>query len=115
MGGMWVLEGDEVLAVDGVDIEGSVDKIVECVQSSESDTLTLTLGRNYLKLPKGPIKVVFAPSGNMTPVSRGMSLEKVARLANEEIDCDVYREVGTGKTYNMRKARPRLLGTTSCP
>ncbi|CAK0892487.1 unnamed protein product [Prorocentrum cordatum] len=100
---MWVLEGDEIIAVDGVDCRANIEKIVECIQGSESDSVTLTLSRHYLKVPKGPVKVVFSPSGNMVSVPRGTPLRKAAAMANEILVCEVYKEAGTGKNYEMSK------------
>ena len=51
--GMWVLEGDEVIAINGTSCKGAdLDGVVALVAGSEGDTVTLRLSRNYLKAPK---------------------------------------------------------------
>jgi len=97
--GMWILEGDEIVAVEGVSCAGDLDKIVELVMASEGDRITVTLSRNYLKAPKGPIKVVFRPSGNMMTVSPGNKFSNIAASLGE--DDGWYQEVGTGKMLKI--------------
>jgi len=76
--GMWVLEGDKIVAVNGVDCEdGNIDKIVELIVGSE-DEVSLTLSRNTRL---GPIKVVMLPEGFMTTVRRGARLSSAAEAA----------------------------------
>jgi len=77
--GMWVLEGDRILAVNGVDVEdGSVADIVKIVSESESSDVTITLMRNTRK---GPIKVVLMPEGFAMTVRRGSRLSSAAEAA----------------------------------
>jgi len=77
--GMWVLEGDRVMAVNGVDCEdGNIDRIVGTIVGSEEDSVTLTLSRNTRL---GPIKVVMMPEGYMCTVRRGARLSCAAEAA----------------------------------
>lgn len=108
--GMWILEGDEVLAVGGTPCEGDLDKIVDLVMDSPGDRVTITLSRNYLKPPKGPIKVVFRPSGGMATVGRGNNFSDIASSVQENVhySCEEgwcgscwHREAATGKVVRM--------------
>eukprot|EP00931_Biecheleriopsis_adriatica_P004952 TRINITY_DN106531_c0_g1_i1.p1 TRINITY_DN106531_c0_g1~~TRINITY_DN106531_c0_g1_i1.p1 ORF type:complete len:309 (+),score=43.70 TRINITY_DN106531_c0_g1_i1:62-928(+) len=84
---MWALEGDEVIAVNGSPCEGAeLDAIVALIAGSEGSEVTLTLARNYLKTPKGPVKVVFLPSGKMATVGRRKPLSEVAEFAEEDVN-----------------------------
>lgn len=76
--GMWVLEGDRVLAVNGNDCEdGTIEDISKFVQAA-GDDVTLTLMRNTRK---GPIKVVLMPEGFAMTVRRGSRLSAAAEAA----------------------------------
>jgi hypothetical protein len=77
--GMWLLEGDKILAVNGVDCEdGNIDRIVGTIVGSEESQVTLTLERNTRL---GPIKVVLLPEGFMKTVRRGARLSCAAEAA----------------------------------
>lgn len=81
--GMWVLEGDQVMAIDGEDVEFSdMDEIVDLVTNSEEpDRVTLTLMRNTRR---GPVRVVFFEKdgnwkkGMWATVRRGAPLSAAA-------------------------------------
>mmetsp|Transcript_127947 Transcript_127947/g.272854 ORF Transcript_127947/g.272854 Transcript_127947/m.272854 type:complete len:303 (-) Transcript_127947:186-1094(-) len=74
--GMWVLEGDRVMAVNGtICEEDEIDGIVKLVGESEGDEITLTLMRNTRK---GPIKVVLKPENQVVTVRRNSRLSAAA-------------------------------------
>lgn len=76
--GMWVLEGDKVMAVNGVNCEDEdLNAIINLVQQSGNE-VTLTLMRNTRK---GPIKVVLLPGGEMSTVRRGSRLSAAVEYA----------------------------------
>uniref|UniRef100_A0A7S4QPE4 PDZ domain-containing protein n=1 Tax=Alexandrium monilatum TaxID=311494 RepID=A0A7S4QPE4_9DINO len=80
---MFVLEGDEVIAVDGVDCEGkNLDYVGALVKSAPGDSITLTLCRNY---QKGPVKVVWMPGEEMITMNRGSLLRTCAETARAEV------------------------------
>eukprot|EP00929_Paragymnodinium_shiwhaense_P091250 TRINITY_DN51270_c0_g1_i1.p1 TRINITY_DN51270_c0_g1~~TRINITY_DN51270_c0_g1_i1.p1 ORF type:complete len:291 (-),score=69.52 TRINITY_DN51270_c0_g1_i1:44-916(-) len=86
MGGMFVLEGDEVIAIDGTSCEGGgMGDVVPLIVESQGDAVTVRLRRSWLKTPKGPVKVMFSPSGKMASVTRGNRLEEIAQLAGEDV------------------------------
>eukprot|EP00929_Paragymnodinium_shiwhaense_P063699 TRINITY_DN3183_c0_g2_i1.p2 TRINITY_DN3183_c0_g2~~TRINITY_DN3183_c0_g2_i1.p2 ORF type:complete len:314 (+),score=88.73 TRINITY_DN3183_c0_g2_i1:77-1018(+) len=76
--GMWVLEGDKVMAVNDVDMEeGTIEEIVKEVQAS-GDEVKLTLSRNTRT---GPVKIVVngpVGEGRMITVRRGSRLSAAA-------------------------------------
>lgn len=77
--GMWVLEGDMVLAVNGENVEeGTIEDVVKIVSASDSNEVTLTLLRNTRK---GPIKVVLLPEGFAMTVRRNSRLSAAAEAA----------------------------------
>mmetsp|Transcript_13256 Transcript_13256/g.31411 ORF Transcript_13256/g.31411 Transcript_13256/m.31411 type:complete len:316 (+) Transcript_13256:96-1043(+) len=81
--GMWVLEGDEVVAVNGETVEGkSLDEVGPLVKNSEGDSVTLTLCRHYMA---GPVKVVFLPSGKVATMKRGIEILKAAEVGVEDV------------------------------
>mmetsp|Transcript_45076 Transcript_45076/g.94202 ORF Transcript_45076/g.94202 Transcript_45076/m.94202 type:complete len:270 (+) Transcript_45076:78-887(+) len=81
--GMWVLEGDEVVAVNGESVEGkSLDEVGPLVKNSEGDSVTLTLCRHYMA---GPVKVVFLPSGKVATMKRGIEILKAAEVGVEDV------------------------------
>ncbi|CAK0818968.1 unnamed protein product [Prorocentrum cordatum] len=99
-----------VLAVEGTPCEGDLDKVVELVMGSPGDKVTITLCRNYLRSPKGPIKVVFRPSGGMATVGRGNNFTDIASSVQEDVNYSCqegwcgscwHREVATGKVVRM--------------
>lgn len=70
--GMWILEGDEVVAVNGKMCEGQgLDVMNALVKEAEGDAITLTLVRN---VQAGPVKVVWMPTKKMATMKRGTSL-----------------------------------------
>lgn len=77
--GMWVLEGDRVMAVNGEDCENATsDDIAMMIVNSESTEITLTLMRNTRI---GPVKVVlFGPigKGNSVTVRRNCRLNEAS-------------------------------------
>jgi hypothetical protein len=78
-GGMWVLEGDRIMAVNDINTEdATVEEITKIVQGSEADEVKLTLMRNTRK---GPIKVIMMPEGNQATVKRGARLASAAEYA----------------------------------
>jgi len=80
---MFVLEGDEVIAVDGIDCEGkNLDYVGALVKSATGDSITLTLCRNY---QKGPVKVVWLPGEEMITMNRGSLLRTCAETARAEV------------------------------
>eukprot|EP00931_Biecheleriopsis_adriatica_P006579 TRINITY_DN107967_c0_g1_i1.p1 TRINITY_DN107967_c0_g1~~TRINITY_DN107967_c0_g1_i1.p1 ORF type:complete len:325 (-),score=59.66 TRINITY_DN107967_c0_g1_i1:119-1093(-) len=81
--GMWVLEGDEVVAINGESVEGeSLEKVGPLVKDSEGDSVTLTLCRHYYA---GPVKVVFLPSGKVATMKRGIEILKAAEIGVEDV------------------------------
>jgi len=77
--GMWILEGDRIMAVNGDDCEDeSVKDITQRVVQAEGDSITLTLMRNTRK---GPIRVVMLPEGKMATVKRGARLSVAAEYS----------------------------------
>jgi len=81
--GMWVLEGDEVVGVNGVDMEGkSLDDIGPLVKESPGDSVTLKLCRYYFA---GPVKVVFLPSNKTAVMKRGVEISKAADAGVQEV------------------------------
>lgn len=76
--GMWVLEGDRVMAVNDRNAEeATIEDIIQLVGLS-GDTVKLTLLRNTRK---GPIKVVMMPEGQMAVVRRNARLSCAAEYA----------------------------------
>jgi len=81
--GMWVLEGDEVIAVNGEVVEGkSLEEVAPLVKSAEGDSITLTLCRAYYA---GPVKVVFLPSGKVSTMKRGIEISQAAKVGVEDV------------------------------
>lgn len=77
--GMWVLEGDRIMAINGADTEnGDIEQVIKLVGQSEGNTITLTLMRNTRK---GPIKIVLLPEGFTQTVRRGSRLSAAAEAA----------------------------------
>lgn len=82
--GMWVLEGDQVLAVDGEDVEElSVKEIAGKIGQTTGNEVTLTLQRNTRL---GPIRVVIMPEGVQATVRRGIRLSAATEYAGRESD-----------------------------
>eukprot|EP00448_Togula_jolla_P009169 CAMPEP_0170605886 /NCGR_PEP_ID=MMETSP0224-20130122/20210_1 /TAXON_ID=285029 /ORGANISM="Togula jolla, Strain CCCM 725" /LENGTH=315 /DNA_ID=CAMNT_0010930915 /DNA_START=40 /DNA_END=987 /DNA_ORIENTATION=+ len=80
--GMWVLEGDALMAINGQDCsDSSIEEIAEMVSASGSDVVKLTLMRNTRK---GPVKVVILPDGKMSTVKRGAKLSVAAEWTKEK-------------------------------
>lgn len=76
--GMWILEGDELVAVnDQVCQEADMDDILQLIGNAGSE-VTLTFKRN---VRGGPIKCVFFPSGAQATVRRNVSLSAAAAYA----------------------------------
>jgi hypothetical protein len=76
--GMWVLEGDKVIGVEGTICEDAdLDEIVSLVQAA-GEQVTLTLVRDTRK---GPIKVILLPGGQTATVRRGSRLSAAAEYA----------------------------------
>mmetsp|Transcript_80122 Transcript_80122/g.158732 ORF Transcript_80122/g.158732 Transcript_80122/m.158732 type:complete len:353 (+) Transcript_80122:72-1130(+) len=81
--GMFVLEGDEVIAVNGTNVEGkTVDDVGPLVKNAEGDSITLTLCRAYYS---GPVKVVFMPAGKFATMRRGIEITNAARVGVQEV------------------------------
>lgn len=81
--GMFVLEGDEVVAVNGVNVEGqSLEKVAPLVKDATGDSITLTLCRAYLA---APVKVVFIPSGQNAVMKRGVEISQAANVGVAEV------------------------------
>jgi len=77
--GMWILEGDQLLAVDGTDCEeGTIQDVVELVSNNGKDEVKLTLMRDTRR---GPVKVVVMPDGAMETIRRGCRLSAAAEYA----------------------------------
>lgn len=77
--GMWVLEGDRVVAVNGNSCEfGDIDDIIRLIGECPGNEVTLSLVRNTRK---GPIKVVLLPGGEIATVRRGSRLSAAAEYA----------------------------------
>jgi len=86
--GMFVLEGDEVVAVNGTFCEGGDLKTVsKLVKESEGDSVTLKLVRNYLR---GPVKIVWKPSLKMATYKRKALLRACEETlgANVRYSCE---------------------------
>lgn len=81
--GMWVLEGDEVVGVNGEDCQGkSLDKIGPMVKEAPGDSVTLKLCRYYFA---GPVKVVFLPSNKTAVMKRGAEISSAAKVGVQEV------------------------------
>jgi len=81
--GMFVLEGDEVVAVNGLSVEGKpLSEVGPLVKSAEGDSITLTLCRYTLK---GPVKVVFLPEGSMVTMRRGTEIQQAGKNCDAPI------------------------------
>lgn len=81
--GMWVLEGDEIVAVNGQLVEGlGLEQVSALVKASEGSELTLTLCRYYMA---SPVKVVFMPSGQCATMKRGVEIRKAADIGVQEV------------------------------
>merc|ERR1719188_347454 len=81
--GMFVLEGDEVVGVNGVDVEKqSLEEIGPLVKDSPGDIVTLKLVRYYMA---GPVKVVFIPSGKMATMKRKVEISAAAKVGVQEV------------------------------
>eukprot|EP00929_Paragymnodinium_shiwhaense_P008659 TRINITY_DN112625_c0_g1_i1.p1 TRINITY_DN112625_c0_g1~~TRINITY_DN112625_c0_g1_i1.p1 ORF type:complete len:354 (+),score=93.81 TRINITY_DN112625_c0_g1_i1:92-1153(+) len=81
--GMFVLEGDEVVAVNGQYCEGGdKDQIGDIIKNSEGDSVTLKLARNF---HLGPVKVVFEPGHHMITMKRGPFLRNGAEAAGADV------------------------------
>lgn len=77
--GMWILEGDRVIAIDGQEcVEASFDEIVKLIQANQDDEITMTLVRNTRS---GPIRVVLLPGGETVTVRRNAKLAQAAEVA----------------------------------
>lgn len=86
--GMFVMEGDEVVAVNGTLCEGQdLEQVSKLVKESEGDSLTLKLVRNYLT---GPVKIVWKPSLKMATYKRGALLRACEETlgANVRYSCE---------------------------
>mmetsp|Transcript_66793 Transcript_66793/g.124802 ORF Transcript_66793/g.124802 Transcript_66793/m.124802 type:complete len:304 (-) Transcript_66793:142-1053(-) len=82
--GMWILEGDQVLAIDGQDVEDfTVDEMADVIKANAGDSVTLTLQRNTRL---GPIRVVVMPEGVQATVRRGIRLSAATEYAGRESD-----------------------------
>jgi len=76
--GMWVLEGDRVMAVNGEDTDDcGIEEVVELIMAA-GDSVTLTLMRNTRK---GPIRVIYLPENLQATVRRGARLSSAAEAA----------------------------------
>uniref|UniRef100_A0A7S4RJZ7 PDZ domain-containing protein n=1 Tax=Alexandrium monilatum TaxID=311494 RepID=A0A7S4RJZ7_9DINO len=81
--GMWILEGDEVIAVNGVTVEGKdLSEVGPLVKESEGDSITLTLCRAYMA---GPVKVLFMPTKKVATMKRGIEISNAAKVGVEEV------------------------------
>lgn len=81
--GMWVMEGDQLLCVDGVDVErGSIDDVVNIVSNNGKDEVTLTLLRDTRR---GPVKIVMMPGGKMETVRRNCRLSAAGEYAKQGV------------------------------
>eukprot|EP00971_Amphidinium_carterae_P275444 5465325-Amphidinium_carterae.1 len=81
---MWLLEGDQVLAIDGQDVEDyTVDEMADVIKANTSNAVTLTLQRNTRL---GPIRVVIMPEGCQATVKRGLRLSAATEYAGRESD-----------------------------
>eukprot|EP00929_Paragymnodinium_shiwhaense_P025114 TRINITY_DN15263_c0_g1_i2.p1 TRINITY_DN15263_c0_g1~~TRINITY_DN15263_c0_g1_i2.p1 ORF type:complete len:347 (-),score=76.51 TRINITY_DN15263_c0_g1_i2:59-1099(-) len=81
--GMFVLEGDEVVAVNGESVQfESLDKVGPLVKESPGDSVTLTLCRYYMA---GPVKVVFLPSGKTATMNRKAEIAQAAKVGVQDV------------------------------
>ncbi|CAE7268044.1 dcsD [Symbiodinium sp. CCMP2456] len=77
--GMWVLEGDRVIGINGTEtVDSTVEDIAKLVGESEGDSVTLTLVRNTRN---GPIKVVIMPEKKFATVRRNARLSSAVEFA----------------------------------
>lgn len=77
--GMWVLEGDRIMAVDGEDcFTEDVKEISTRIANNGKDEVDFTLMRN---IRKGPVRVVYLPDGKAATVKRGSRLSQAAEYA----------------------------------
>ncbi|CAJ1419672.1 unnamed protein product [Effrenium voratum] len=103
--GMFVLEGDEVVAVNGTLCEGQdLQNVSQLVKESEGDTLTLKLVRNYLT---GPVKIIWKPSLKMATYKRGAIL----RACEETLGANVRYSCEDGWCSSCWHAEAARLGT----
>jgi len=78
-GGMWILEGDRVIAVEGTEcVDANIEEITQLIKAHQGDTLKLTFVRNTRT---GPIKVVMMPGGETATVRRGANLSAACEYA----------------------------------
>lgn len=76
--GMWVLEGDKIMGINGVNVEDEdMDTLLDLIKKGGNE-ITFTLMRNTRK---GPIKVVMMPGGESATVRRGARLSQAAEYA----------------------------------
>ncbi|CAJ1424952.1 unnamed protein product [Effrenium voratum] len=77
--GMWILEGDRIIAVNGIEtVDASIEDIARLVGESPDDSVVLTLCRNTRL---GPIKVVVLPEGEFATVRRNSRLSSAVEFA----------------------------------
>lgn len=80
--GMWILEGDELVAVsDQVVVGGEMDDALALIGDA-GDEVTLTFKRNTRG---GPIKVVFFPSASSATVKRNITLSAACAYAGLDV------------------------------
>mmetsp|Transcript_66785 Transcript_66785/g.118210 ORF Transcript_66785/g.118210 Transcript_66785/m.118210 type:complete len:300 (+) Transcript_66785:40-939(+) len=80
---MFVLEGDEVVGVNGKICEGrDVEEMGALVQASDGDSVTLTLCRNYVS---GPVKILWKPSLMTATYNR----KAILRICEENLGANV--------------------------
>jgi len=81
--GMFVLEGDEVVSVNGVDCQGKGLAVVGgLVKGAEGDSITIGLLRNY---QVGPVKVVWEPGPKLITMKRNVLLRIGAETAGADV------------------------------
>jgi len=114
--GTYVLEGDEVIAVNGQDCEGAdLDEVLELIDAADASSFTMRLARNWILAPKSPVKVVFRGGETVTSatVKRGGTLRGAVEMAGYPVStaclprqCKCkHRDVTTGEIISLCSAR----------
>jgi len=115
----YVLEGDEVIAVNGEDCEGAdLDEVLELIDGADAGSFTMRLARNWIIAPKSPVKVVFrGDTVTSATVKRRGTLRGAVDLAGLSIDYlpDKWRCITTGEVYSLSGSKTKEIYDVSRP
>eukprot|EP00931_Biecheleriopsis_adriatica_P074896 TRINITY_DN48872_c0_g1_i1.p1 TRINITY_DN48872_c0_g1~~TRINITY_DN48872_c0_g1_i1.p1 ORF type:complete len:339 (+),score=64.52 TRINITY_DN48872_c0_g1_i1:87-1019(+) len=101
--GMWVLEGDEVIAVNDVLCEGKdLEEVSLLVKAAKGDSIKLTLCRNTLS---GPVKIIWKPSMKMATYNR----KAILRTCEENLGARVRYSCEDGWCSSCWHAEEKYL------